>query len=119
MISPGELDRGVWVIPEVDKKEKDFSAEENPFEEIAAIINMEPIVPHLVLAVELPYIVVADCISSQTGAITKIWKSNEKKLQEVSKDFVMTFDPTGFARGEALVRKATEAKKLNKSSEEA
>ena len=119
MLTPGELDCGLWVIPEPVTKDKDFSAEENPLQGMIAVMNMEPQIPHVILSVELPFIVVADCVSNAMTVITKIWRTDEKNLREVSKDFVLTFDPMAFSKGEALVRKATEAQKLNKSSDAA
>ena len=120
MLSPGEISVGMWVVSLGPiKKERDFTEVENPFAEILVFFNQEKTIPHIVLAVELPFIVVADCFTGtlpngNIQVITKIWRMDEIQLKELTPEFVQAYDPNGYAGGEVQIKrvKMTKAAKL-------
>jgi hypothetical protein len=103
-ISPGEIARGQWImIHGAVEREKDYNNDPNTFTSLKMILmqTQEMPSPHLVLAVQVPFVVVADCV--QTPAITKIWRTDEKKLVELNEEFVKSYDLNGWHRGQKLL----------------
>ena len=90
MLSPGEIAPGQWVMEfgPIPKKEeeKDFQKEPSPFELISAITAPPPQHPsrdpYIVLAVELPFVVVANCtLVPAIPPFTKIFRTDETLLR--------------------------------------
>jgi hypothetical protein len=105
-ISSGEIARGQWIIEHsVIEKKKGFGDNTemlNPLAGLLTVVNnfSQPI-PHLVMGVELPFVVVANC--NQVPCITFIWRTDEKNFVEVTPEFVQAYDPNAWHRGQRLL----------------
>lgn len=107
LISPGEIARGQWLmIYGAVEQEKEFNndAEGNPFANLGMLLiqqAQEVPIPHLVVAVQIPFIVVADC--GNNPCITRIWRTDEKKFVEVTPEFVKAYDLNAWHRGQKIL----------------
>jgi hypothetical protein len=110
MLTPGEINRGQWVMFHsfINPEPNDMPEMENPLAGLFMTQTqsqyVEPPIefPHLVTAVSLPFVVVIDC--SQSPCISKIWRADEMNLLEVSEDFVSSWSPSSLARGQQLLK---------------
>ncbi len=102
-ISPGEISRGQWLMIHSTIEKETALGEENPFAAMGMVVMQAIDIPspHLVVSVQLPFVVVADCV--QPTPITKIWRTDEKKLIEVKPEFVQAYDINGWHRGQKLL----------------
>lgn len=103
MLTPGEIAVGQWVVVYgVSENASKETQIDNPFIGmfIATAIKETPI-PQLVLAVQLPYIVV--CNTTTNPMITSIWDMREKTLMEVTPEFVIAYDRMGYENGLRLL----------------
>ena len=103
-ISPGELQRGQWLIIHSNiEKEKNFNDQPvNPLLNLIQMTGLEQPMPLLVLAVQNPFMVVANCL--QQMATTFIIRTDEKNFMELTEEFVQAYDPSVFARGQMVLR---------------
>ena len=117
MLTPGELNRGMWIMIHSGSNKNDNagwydSQPEQPqtgtimglFSQSAHKLVTD--CPFLVLVVELPYLVVADTMTNPYG--TYIWDTREYNLMEVSPEFVRAYTPQGFDRGQTIIRTETQ-----------
>lgn len=104
-ISPGEIERGQWLMVHSSKTNatfKDSQEESNPLASLLFLApQQEPAIPHMVLCVQLPFVAVSDC--STSPCISRIWRTDEKNFMEVSSDFVKSVDQLAWRRGQIIL----------------
>jgi hypothetical protein len=104
MLTPGELERGQWVILHEDVEDKPWqeSQDDNPLLALFGVSAGNQVQsPHLILAIQLPYVVACD--TSTIPMRTRIWDVRKVKIMELQPEFIQSWSPQAFANGMALL----------------
>lgn len=103
MLTPGEINRGQWVMIHSNVVNELPDMEENPLVGLLFRQPPPPSVPHIVTAVKLPFVVVVDC-GTEPKPTSYIWRTDEKNLIEVSESFVEAYNVKALEIGKQLIQ---------------